>query len=355
VSLVPEYILQQVLVKGFRAFRENEDLVRVLFRSLEQSDLEDVVKFFQKNTIDICINYPDKDLVLPAIAILMGNETESDPSLGDYHHGAKDYRELEQAPFPREELLGSQTVLGAGSMAPVGGPAGAGEILMSPVTALGGTSTTITAPSSTTLLIDPFEEPTVTAVVLEGLGEGQRRTVVDITPSLSGGPVIIEVAPAWDTTPDATSVFMLVGEADPVGYTGEPAKLYTTSDNVESLGQIYEAKYRLDILAYPQELTIYLYAMMKAIFTVSRKSLEKHGLIVFTMAGTDLGPMPEFYPQKAYRRSMNVTFKYAFDVVKEIEQAVATQLQLALTVHHPDVDDVDDVERATITTSFSAP
>lgn len=355
MSLIPEYILQQVLVRGFRLFREREDLIRVLFRNLERRDIEDVVRYFQQSVIDICINYPDKDLVIPAIVILMGNETESDPSLGDYHHGAKDYRNLEQAPFPREELLGDQTVLGAGSVGNVGGPAGSGKILMNPVTALGGTSTTITAPSATTLLIDPYEESTVYVRIIEGVGAGQERVVASITPSLSGGPVIIETVTAWDTNPDSTSVFLLIGPPDPVVTTGEPAKLNTTADNIESLGQIYEARYRLDMLAYPQELTMYLYAMTKAIFTVVRGDFEKRGMLSFYMGGTDLGPMPEFYPQNAFRRSMNVTFKYAFDVVTEISQAVASQLVLDVTVHDPDSKDFDDVERSAIITSLNLP
>jgi hypothetical protein len=355
VSLIPEYILQQVLVRGFRVFRENEDLIRALFRNLESRDLEDVVRFFQKSAIDICINYPDKDVVIPMIVILMGNETESDPSLGDYQHGAKDYRNLGQAPFPREELLGDQTILGAGSVGNVGGPSGSGKILMDPVTALGGTATTITAPSSTTLLIDPYEEPTVYARILEGTGVGQQRTVASITPSLSGGPVIVEIGTAWDTVPDNTSVFMLISPADPNGYTGEPAKLYVPSDNIEGLGQVYEARYRLDMLAYPQELTMYLYSMAKAIFTVARGTFEKHGMLSLSMGGTDLGPMPEFYPQNAFRRSMNVTFKYAFDVITEISQAVANELQIHLSTRHPNVEDPDDVERVVITTTLNLP
>jgi hypothetical protein len=146
---------------------------------------------------------------------------------------------------------------------------------------------------------------------------------------------------------------MLVGPPDDDTYTGEPAKLFDSSSVIEGVGQIYEARYRLDILAYPQDLTIYMYSMLKAIFTVARSRLEKHGLLNFAMGGTDLGPMPEYYPQQAYRRSMNVSFRYSFSVLKEIEQAVATQLDLYLTVHDPDVHDPEDVERSTLTTTFS--
>lgn len=332
--------------------REREDLLRAMFRNLEQRDLESVVKYFREKTIDICINYPDKDIVLPWIVILLGTETESDPVLGDLQQNAEDFRRMGQAPFPKEELLGSQTVIGSGSVGNVSGPAGSGKLLLEPTTAVGGTLNTITAPSSTTLLIDPYEENEVFVVTMEGTGAGQRRSVVGITPSLSGGPVIIEVSQNWATTPDATTVFKLVSAPDFPGGTGEPSQLFVPSDNVERLGQIYQAQYRLDVVAHPQELTIYIYSIMKAILTVSRFNMAKQGLLTMSMGGTDLGPVPEMYPTIAYRRAMNLSFRYAFDVIQPIEKEIANQIRIALSVHDPGVKDFDDVERVVTDTSF---
>jgi hypothetical protein len=322
----------------------------MLFRHSEQGDLQEIVNFFRNKLIDVCINYPDKDLVIPSVIILLGSEAESDPVLGELQQGAEGFRE--EAPMPQETLQGDQTVLGGGSVSSVGGPAAQGRLLLTPTTATSGTSTTISAPAGTTMLIDPYEENEVYVETLEGTGSGQRRLVTAITPSLAGSPVVIDVSESWDTIPDDTTVFKLIGSRL-VEPTGEPSKLFAPGDNIERLGQIYEARYRIDIIAQPQELTIYLYSIIKAIFTIDRQNLLSQGLLSFSMGGTDLGPLPEYYPQLAYRRSMNITFKYAFDVITSMSQEVATQLQLALSVHDPDVDDNEDVERTAITTSFN--
>lgn len=353
MSLLPEFVIQQTLVKGFRAFRENPGLVRMLFRNLEQSDLQDLVTFFRDNVpIDICINYPDKDLVLPCIAILMGSETESDSFLGELQEGAKAYRE--EIPFPQEQVLGDQTVLGGGSVSNVGAEASRGKMLLVPTTAEGGSSTTITAPAGTTLLIDPYEEDEVYVEIIEGTGANQRRLVGSIIPSLSGGPVIIEVTTVWTADPDNTSVFKLISSRSLEG-TGEPSKLFTPGDNIERKGQIYEARYRLDIMASPQELSIYLYSMVKAIFTIAHQSLLAQGFIYFSMGGADLGPLPELYPTLGYRRTMNLSFKYAFDVFVDLGEEVASQILVALSVHDPDIDDDGGVDRVAIETSFNVP
>lgn len=350
MSLLPEFVLQQILVKGFKAFKDNENLVRMLFRHAEMRDVEDVAKFLRNNVIDICINYPDKDLVVPSIIILMGSETESDPVLGELQQGAEGFRE--EAPFPKETLLGDQTVLGGGSISSVGGPSTQGRLLLPPTTAVSAASTTIYAPVGTIVLIDPYEENEIYVETIEGTGAGQRRLVSSITPPLSGTPVEIDISSAWDTIPDNTTVFKLIGGRIQQP-TGEPPKLFAPGDNVERLGQIYEARYRLDIVAKPVELTIYLYSIIKAIFTINKQLILNQGLLSFSMGGTDIGPVPEYYPQLAYRRSMNITFKYAFDVITELSHEVATQLQVSLSVHDPDVGDAAGVEREVSTTSFN--
>jgi hypothetical protein len=352
MSLVPEFIIQQTLVKGFRVFRENPDLVRMLFRNVEQESLQDLVEFLKDSTVDICINYPDKDLVLPMIAIILGSEAETDTFLGELQEGAQAYRQ--EAPFPQEQILGDQTVLGGGSVSNVGGGAAQGNLLLIPTTAEGGSSTTVTAPADTTILIDPYEEDEVYVETIEGTGAGQRRLVTSITPSLAGGPVIIEIDSAWATIPDNTTVFSLRGPRKLAG-TGEPSKLFTPGDNIERKGQIYEARYRLDIIAKPQELAIYLYSMTKAILIVAHQSLLAQGFIYLTLGGADLGPLPEFYPSLAYRRTLSLSFKYAFDVFAEMSQEVASEISIALAVHDPDVDDYEDVDLEVSVTSVNIP
>lgn len=71
-------------------------------------------------------------------------------------------------------------------------------------TATAGTSTTITIPTTGLQTTDGYYEEWVISLT-SGTGSGQTRTVV----SWTGSTGVAEVFPAWGTTPDATSVFLL--------------------------------------------------------------------------------------------------------------------------------------------------
>jgi hypothetical protein len=225
----------------------------------------------------------------------------------------------------------------------VGEPA---KLLLAPTTALGGTANTIIAPEGSTGLIDPFEEE-ADVVTMEGIGAGQRRRITSIEPSSIGLGVTVTVDAVWTVIPDDTTVFKIVGvpvEPD-LQEVGEWPKLYDSSDvSLERFGSLYKVAYSLNIIASDQELVIILYNILKAIVVSSRKYLLKNGVINAKMSGTDLTPMSEYYPQLAYSRTMSLEFEYHFDVFVTLTEAVATQLELSVTVHHPDVSAASDVE-----------
>jgi hypothetical protein len=333
----------------------------MLFRNVNQVELEDIRLFFREESIDISINYPDKDLVIPSIVILLKNELAREDLLGDFQQGPSDWNQLGY-PLPEAELLGDQTILGSGSRSTT---AYAGNLLMEPVTAIAVDSTSITAPEGTTTLIDPYEE-TAFVVTMEGTGAGQRRQVTSITPSLIGQGVDIEIATAWTTLPDTTTVFKIVGEPDPGiapdrqgatmrGYTGEPARMYSSGDMIERYGAIFESNYQLDIRAASPEGVIYLYNVVRALFYASRNYLIKQGFLNLGIAGSDIAPSTDYYPGLVYGRSLTVTFQNAFDVFLEIEEPLASTIQVALDVHHPDVLDPNDVTREVLQTEFDIP
>lgn len=342
MSIIPELILQQMIVQGFRAFREDETLLRALFRNFTLEETEGVQKFFRNDAIDVSLNYPDADLKLPAIVVLMKSEAEQAAFLRDFQQSASNWDG--SMPLPKAELLGDQTVLGAGSQTPLGEP---GKLLLDPTTATGGTSTTITAPEGSIGLVDPYDDEVI-IVLMEGTGAGQRRDVVSITPSLNGTGITIEVDDAWDTVPDATTVFKLVAPPPPADeqVVGEWPKLWDSSDvGLERFGTIYKVAYTLNVIAGDQELVIILYNVLKAIVVSSRRFLLRNGIINARMSGTDFTPQPEYYPTLAYSRAMTLEFEYHFDVFVELNEAIATRLQVQLMVKHPDVSNPDDPER----------
>ena len=40
MSITPEFILQQLIERGLNAFRENNDLLDMLFRNFQQKDMQ---------------------------------------------------------------------------------------------------------------------------------------------------------------------------------------------------------------------------------------------------------------------------------------------------------------------------
>jgi len=337
MSILPEMIIQHTLIRGIRAFREDQKLIDMLFRNVDQATLQLIRQFLRDNSVEICLNYPDQDLKIPSIVILLKSEAEHQPFLGDLQQPADDLLFLGNA-FPADELQGDQTVVGAGTTGPT---AYSHELLLQPTQATGGTSTTIIAPEGSINLIDPYEVE-AWVVVMEGTAAGDRRKVSSIIPA-EGTGVTIEVEEAFSTVPDATSIFKIVGPNDAVGLTGEPSKLYKTTDRVERFGTIFKATYQLDIHGPDQESTVYLYNITKAIFFAANTLMLKQGFLTFIrMAGTDMAPAVDYYPAMVYRRSLSLEFTYAFDVFKIAE--FVNHIQVALGVHTPDVSDVDGVE-----------
>jgi hypothetical protein len=348
MSIIPELILQQMLVKGIRAFREDERLLRMLFRNFTLEETEAIQKFLRDDSIDISLNYPDADVKLPCVVILMKSESEDQAFLRDFQQSDSDW--LDNVPLTKAELRGDQTTLGSGSQTTLGEP---GKLLLDPTTAIGGTSDSIIAPEGTTGLIDPYEE-TVYVVTMEGTAAGQRRLVTSITPSQIEQGVEIVVDDPWIVIPDDTTIFKLVGApTEPEEQVvGEWPKLYDTDSGLERFGAIYRVSYQLGIYASDQEMVIILYNLFKAIVISSRKFLLKNGFLSVQMAGTDMIPVSDMYPQLAYSRSLTLDFRYHYDVFVTIAEELATSIVIDLAVHTPDVQDPDDVERVVSETTI---
>ncbi len=96
---------------------------------------------------------------------------------------------------------------------------------------------------------------------------------------------------------------------------GEPRRLFV--DDGETLykreGVGDEASYLVHILASKPEITIFLYCLCKYIFRKNRMTLERNGLVQFTLSGTDFAPQPTHLPTYTYSRALSCRFLYWFD------------------------------------------
>ena len=345
MSILPEFILQQVLVKGLRAFREDGKLIDMLFRNLEQIDLNAVRKFFRDSSIDIALNYPDSELKVPAIVILLKGESESVAFLGDLMQSHEQIVVSGGNPFPQDAIISPATTVGAASASNL---AESGPLLLNPTQAIGGTTNTLTLAPGLFRLIDPYEVDALLRL-LEGTGAGQVRAIAGIQPTIA--QTTITINGTWSTIPDSTTIFDICAQADPLQFTGEPSKIFQQNEIIERLGQHYKASYQLSIVGPNPEITIFLYIIVKAILIINRRYLIRQGFFNVKISGTDFAPRLEYLPDKAYQRAMVVEFDHAFDVYLPLEN-LAKEIRLDLSVNDPNVTE-EGIERVVLSTSFN--
>lgn len=348
MSVIPEYIIQQVLVKGLRAIRDDGRIVDMLFRNLRQDDLQAVRTFLQESSVDISLNYPDQDMKLPGIVILLKSETEGQTFLGNLLQSHESIRETGH-PFPIEELAGDATVLGRGTVSNIGGGY---RIYLDPTTATKGEEDSVYIPEGIINIVDPIEEE-VFVTILEGTGAGQTRQVVLIDPIGQGFDTKITITPIWDTNPDATSVIQIHTASDQPGHTGEPSKIFTSDDVIERRGAHYKAIYELLVVGPNPESTIFLYSVVKAILKLNEHFMIKQGFMNLSLMGTDLTPRTEYYPDLAYQRSLSLSFEYSFDVYERAsETSLINKLRVVVSTHHPDDLNPEDIAKAVSDTTI---
>jgi len=351
MSIIPEYIIQQALVRGMRSFREDGRLLDILFHNLTQTEQEAIRDFFREKTIDLCLNYPSQDLKLPAIVLLLKSEVEApNQFLGNLVQDQFSIEESEPLPFMLRQPQAPATVVGAGSEGPVWGE---GEIVFDPVIAVLGGPDYVDIPEGTITEIDPFEYD-VWLEILEGTGAGQKRQIISVAgvdPRTTGLPVRITVSPVWVTEPDDTSIVQIVNPHDSEGVTGEPSKVFDENTILERRGSIYSSAYQLLVLAPNPEMTIFIYAVVKAIMFLNHSFLVKQGLMNLKLSGSDFMPRSEFLPSLAYQRALTMEFDYHFDVYTDISDQAINQLVISIVGHHPD-DTQPGVEKELIQTTL---
>jgi hypothetical protein len=315
LSLLPEFIFRAVLTRGIATIRNDTRYLDQLFRNLDQESAAEMRQFFQKQLIFIDVNYPRETLKLPAIIILLRSENEEQAFMGDSMGVDQVPDALSYDDHEEIEVLGG--------VASVTEMSGQGPMLYGPDTAASGTLNTLRVPNNEWEIDQFMTEPGRTVGILQGTGVGQQRRLVGNSQNT------LMVEPNWQIVPDATTVFEVRGSSTEV--IGEPRAIYPRSEGpkIERLGALYSISYQMQIIGGNAELVIYLHAIVKAIFTLSRTFMEGQGIINFKMGATDFIPKPDYLPDLAYMRAVNADFLYPFDVFTELG-GLANELRIVL-------------------------
>lgn len=300
-------------------FRTDRRFIDQLFRNLKQSDQEKIRQFIQKHGIDISFNYPRNELKVPAIVILLKNETENQAWLGDSMGLGQP--EI----FSYDGGIAEEVLAGTSSAEPLDRDT---IVIYGPKIASGGTANTIEIDDSE-WFPDQFVNKEIRLVA--GTGMGQVR---DITAN-DNSSITVDIG--WATIPGNDTIFEVRELGTEV--VGEPSKLYdrrNETDFIERRGGYYNASYQIQIIGNSAETTIFLYIIVKAIFTLSRIFLEGQGILNMKIGGTDFLPRTEYQPDFAYMRALNLEFITSFDIFEDIDPLV-NQINIVLEGQEPDL------------------
>ncbi len=338
MSVIPEILLQRVVVNGFRSLRKDPRILDALFKNLPQEQLKEVKAFVLDTSIDFSVNYPRKDLKVPSLVLVLKNETEAVPFLGDSMN-----TNGPSVPVPDVDL--SYDTLGAHG-ASTSDLSGLPRKLAGPLAVENSQGVTVNLTDSAEDVVEELlEDPIGCAFlyVVGGTGAGQVFPILRIRSDS------LDIQGTFDPSLDSTSLVDIRAPEDPRLALGEPSRVYDASaTNLRRLGSEYEVTYHLHVIAGHQDEVIFLYSVIKALLLSQRPLLEAQGLIALRISGSDFAPRTEYLPNEVFQRMMVLTFIYPFSFLQE--QEVASEVRVVLTPDDPATRDPCDINFTTTIT-----
>lgn len=332
MAIVPEIILQRAIITGIQGIRKDPRIINMLFKNLPIDQQENIKSYILDKTIDFSLNYPRSEIKVPAIILLMKNESEAHTFLGDITGSPPNYD------MPDDDMametLGGSTAASTSSMSGLPPKVLGGLRVVSQVSVTSSPSGSSDHSGLTFLeadqdLIDEvFSQksswPSLTLHVIAGAGIGQTKMISAISSSR------LDIIGTFGVNCDSTSIVDIRYSEDPEAAYGQPVRAYEVGDTSQlRIGANYDGQYQLEVLAGNQEEVIYLYTVLKAILFAQRTFLEAQGIMSLKISGTDLAPRSELLPDEIFTRSMTLMFTYPFDFI--VEQEVARAIQISLT------------------------
>ena len=101
-------------------------------------------------------------------------------------------------------------------------------------------------------------------------------------------------------------------------------------NGVKSIGSMFNINYRIECWSENGDLTVYMYHILKYIMLRDRKALEGEGVTKSNLSGGDLEPVPEYFPNFIYRRTLifgalvDNTIESEIDILQSVTVKVTT-------------------------------
>jgi hypothetical protein len=309
MSVLPELVLRASLVRGLDAFRSDGTYARELFSSMTGDDQERCVRYCETLALPIHAGGMPKpnQLTLPCAVIILRNESEPHPMLGDF---------MGYEP-PEDHAYGGAIlpdVIGGTASA-----AGAAETQQawpedgSVYSVASAASNMLSIADATLWWTKRWATGSYEVHIEGGTGRGQVRQITDNTPSS------LIVSPSWVTIPDTTSRFSIHRIA-----AEEPARIGTaqalydkrSSQIVERIGSILKPTYNVIVAESEPWRLLVLTAILKAVILSARLLFERNGMHGLKVTATDVVSAQALLPAEAYARSMLVEFHNEFSLTR---------------------------------------
>ncbi len=302
--MIPEILLQRVIVNGYRQLRKDPRLLDSIYRNLTQKQLAAVKAFILDVSPYFSINYPRADLKVPALVLILKNESENVPFIGD---------SMATVDVVPAELT-HDTLGGHGGS--VTGLKGLPKKLLGPLEVVDSVDGTV-AFADEAALAELVENPVgnILAYVVSGTGVGQVHPIVRIRSDA------LDIVGTFELDLDSTSRIDIRPVDDSEMPLGEPSRVYDAGNrrNLRCRGAEYEVTYHLHVIAGGQDEVVFLYSAIKALLLSQRPLLESQGIIALRISGSDFAPRTEYLPSEVFQRMMVLTFTYPFSFIEELD------------------------------------
>lgn len=267
---IVEEMLKTTVEQQLKRIKADTDIIDRVFRCNSQQGVDKFKKFIDANNIKVVVGYPREPAVLPCYSILLSGEDEQYAGLGETIDSDYDEDSLKTVETTVKVLKNMD-----------------GQIY-------------VQLPNRAIDLIE--------YLIRRNDPEGDPSDIVDVM---------------FVITDPAKGIVVIRSKEIQENDTLE-VKYQYFEQNADCMGTMMTTSYRIECWSDNGDLTTYMYHVLKYILLSSRLALIQAGLMQPRLGGTDLEPVPEYFPSFVYRRALSLsimvdnTFDELFDVITDV-------------------------------------
>lgn len=255
-----EDFIRESIESQLKRIRTNPDIINRLFDRTPDRDAEEYKDFIQRVNVRTLVGYPREPAQIPCYSIMLGQESEEPASLGEFMDDEFDEDLEDQAETVHESTVEVEFDVWSNQ--------DTGEFYKRPFVIL------------PHYFVKSIENVTHNGNLVENY-------------EVSSGVLYF---------PESTDPYMKEGDTVTINYT-------VYSGVSESYGTMFNSQYRIECWSDNGDITSFMYYLLKFMMLRAREDFLKSGVVIPTISGGDLEPVPDYFPTFVYRRALNMSMK----------------------------------------------